>query len=162
MKLASHAMVATILAVTCVHHAAAEYISGPTGTPNIPGCNAPRSWTMKDGRYQCLLPPPAPPVVNPPGGNLTDADLAHICSIAANNKGIYYDYTNGGSVAQDVFEARDRTPGGSFATTALHKNESSVYACMLDQWAVGIAQCWINAAGVVQDLKYSYDICGGG
>ncbi|MCW3677825.1 hypothetical protein [Burkholderia cenocepacia] len=117
---------------------------------------------MKDGRYQCLLPPPAPPVVNPPAENLTDADLARICSGAARSKGIYYDYTDGGSVDQDVFEARNRTSGGSFVTTALHKNESSVYACMLDQWAVGIAQCWINSAGVVQDVKYSYDICGGG
>ena len=68
MKLACRAVVATVLATGCVHHAVAEYISGPTGTPNIPGCNPPRSWTMKDGRYQCLLPPPAPPVVNPPTG----------------------------------------------------------------------------------------------
>ncbi len=49
--------------------APAQVYQNPVGTPNVGGCAPPRQWTMRNGWYQCLMPPVAPGGGSPGGSS---------------------------------------------------------------------------------------------
>ncbi|HHT8966403.1 TPA: hypothetical protein ACT5CR_005480 [Burkholderia cenocepacia] len=59
--------------------AQAQVVSQPVGTPNVPGCAAPRSWKSQNGYYQCLMPPVNPGGTSPGGSDRVDAALS-VCN----------------------------------------------------------------------------------
>ncbi|HDR9103125.1 TPA: hypothetical protein QDB15_006771 [Burkholderia vietnamiensis] len=61
--------------VTSGHLSHAQVVSQPVATPTVPGCFAPRSWTARDGYYQCLMPPVNPGGTSPGGSDPIDAAL---------------------------------------------------------------------------------------
>lgn len=59
--------------------AQAQLVSQPVGTPNVPGCSAPRSWRAERGYYQCLMPPVSPGGTSPGGSDGVESALA-VCN----------------------------------------------------------------------------------
>lgn len=158
--------IVVVLAATA-NQIPAQVVQNPVGTPNVGGCQPPRQWTMRDGWYQCLMPPVAPGGGSPGGGALTTSDLARMCSRYAVSKGYNLSPANEDPRRHgddDIFIAQDLTPGGSFTVgSAVGPAKDNWWSlCQTNGRPDAVTQCWITSTGTIVDFKASYSTCAGG
>ncbi|WP_321959250.1 hypothetical protein [Burkholderia cenocepacia] len=157
---------AVVVLATVATSIPAQVFQTPVGTPNVGGCQPPRQWTMRDGWYQCVMPPVAPGGGSPGGGALTDADLALLCSRYAVSKGYNAnpnDEDPGHRTDDHIFLASDRTPGGDFVTqNVMGPGRATWDQCAINGRPDSIIQCRINSAGTVVWWGASTGTCNGG
>ncbi len=149
--------------------APAQVYQNPVGTPNVGGCAPPRQWTMRNGWYQCLMPPVAPGGGSPGGSSggaaLTDSDFALICSRYAVSKGFNLNPYLGDprrTGDDQIFIAADRTPSGLFGSqTAMGPGPAFWSQCQTDGRPDAYLSCGVNSAGSVVSWAVSYATCYG-